>query len=139
MPVPPEYARASDQFYSLLVDARDAAGLGSTHQAYTMLQGVFQTFRRRLDVSDALRFAAVLPPLARALFVADWDVDEPKRPFGDRTEMTEEVRSLRAAHNFSPDTAIRDVVRSVRRHVDEEAFDEVLARLPDGAVQFWES
>ena len=111
MPVPSEYARASDHFYSLLVDARDAAGLGSTHQAYTMLQGVLQVFRRRLDVGDAVRFASVLPPLVRALFVADWDVDEPRRKFGSRVGMTEEVRSLRAAHNFAPGTAIRDVAR----------------------------
>lgn len=138
MPVPPEYARASDQFYSLLVDARDAADLGSTHQAYTMLQGVLQTFRRRLDLSDALCFAAVLPPLVRALFVADWEVDEPKRLFGGRADMTEEVRSLRAAHNFAPDTAIRDVARSIRRHVDERAFAAMLARLPDGAIEFWD-
>lgn len=139
MPVPSEYARASDQFYSLLVDARDASGLGSTHQAYTMVQGVLQAFRRRLDVSDAVRFASVLPPLMRALFVADWDVGEPKRPFGDRAAMTEEVRSLRAAHNFAPSTAIGDVARAIRKHVDERAFDDVLARLPDGAVEFWDS
>lgn len=139
MPVPSEYARASDQFYSLLVDARDAAGLGSTHQAYTMLQGVLQVFRRRLDVGDAIRFASVLPPLARSLFVADWNVDEPKRAFGSREEMTEEAKSLRAAHNFAPDSAIRDVALALRKHVDEDAFDRVLARLPDGAVAFWDS
>ncbi len=139
MPVPSEYARASDRFYSLLVEARDAAGLGSTHQAYTMLQGVLQVFRRRLDVADAIRFAAVLPPLVRALFVADWDVDEPKRKFGDRAGMTEEVRSLRAAHNFAPDTAIGDVARTLRRYVDEETFDRLLAGLPEGAAAFWES
>ncbi len=138
MPVPAEYARASEQFYSLLVDARDAAGLGSTHQAYTMLQGVLQVFRRRLDVDDALRFAAILPPLVRALFVADWDVDEPRRSFGSRVAMTDEVQSLRAAHNFAPDTAIGDVSRALRSYVDEEAFGRMLARLPDGAVEFWE-
>ena len=138
MPVPSEYARASDHFYRLLVDARDAAGLGSTHQAYTMVQGVLQAFRRRLDVDDAVRFAAVLPPLVRALFVADWDVDEPRRPFGSRAEMTDEARSLRAAHNFAPDTAIEDVSRALRNYVDEKAFERTLARLPDGAVEFWE-
>ena len=139
MPVPSEYARASDQFYSLLVDARDSAGLGSTHQAYTMLQGVLQVFRRRLDVGEAIRFASVLPPLVRALFVADWDVDEPRLAFGSRAEMTEEARSLRAAHNFAPDSAIGDVAVALRKYVDEEAFDRLLARLPDGAIAFWDA
>ena len=139
MPVPSEYARASDQFYRLLVDARDSAGLGSTHQAYTMLQGVLQAFRRRLDVDEAIRFASVLPPLVRALFVTDWDVEEPRLTFGNRAGMTEEARSLRAAHNFAPDTAIEDVARALRKHVDEDAFDRVLADLPDGAIAFWET
>jgi hypothetical protein len=40
MPVPSEYQRANDNFYEFLMDARDAAGLGSTRQAYTMVQGV---------------------------------------------------------------------------------------------------
>jgi uncharacterized protein (DUF2267 family) len=81
MPVPPEYQRARDDFYNFLIDARDTAGLSSTHQAYMMVQGVFQTFRRRLDLKDAIRFAGVLPAVLRAIFVADWNTEEPRRPF----------------------------------------------------------
>lgn len=73
MTVPAEYQRARDHLYAFLEDARDTAGLGSTHQAYTMVQGVLQAFRRRLDVRDGIRFAGVLPLGLRALFVADWD------------------------------------------------------------------
>jgi uncharacterized protein (DUF2267 family) len=40
---------------------------------YTMTQGVFQVFRRRLNVTEALRFADTLPPVLRAIFVADWN------------------------------------------------------------------
>lgn len=137
MPVPSEYARAADHFYEFLVDARDASELGSTHQAYTMAQGVFQVFRRRLDIKDAIRFAGVLPAGLRALFITDWDPDEPKRQFEDRVTMTKEVQALRADHNFAPETAIRDVARALRKHVDEEAFNIALARLPEGAVEFW--
>ena len=61
MVVPQEYQRARDDFYNFLLDTRDTAGLGSTHQAYMMVQGVLQTFRRRLDFKDAIRFAGVLP------------------------------------------------------------------------------
>jgi uncharacterized protein (DUF2267 family) len=139
MPVPAEYERASDQFYKLLIDARDSAGLGSTHQAYTMVQGVLQVFRRRLDTRESIRFAATLPPLVRALFVIDWEVDEPRRGFEDRADMTREVQSLRAAHNFAPDTAIKDVARSLKGYVDEAEFDRILATLPDGAIEFWET
>jgi uncharacterized protein (DUF2267 family) len=138
MPVPAEYERASAQFYDYLVAARDTAELWSTHVAYTMTQGVFQVFRRRLSTNDAIAFANALPICLRALFVTDWNLDEERKPFEDRESMTREVKLLRAEHNFSPETAIRDVAQSLRRHVDEEAFDRLLARFPDGAREFWE-
>jgi uncharacterized protein (DUF2267 family) len=138
MPVPAEYQRATDDFYKLLIDARDSAGLTTTNQAYTMVQGVLQAFRRRLGVNEAIRFLSVLPVGVRALFVADWDVNEPKRPFEDRAVMTKEVQALRAEHNFAPETAIRDVATALRRNLDEAAFDRVLATLSHGATEFWQ-
>ena len=138
MPVPAEYQRATDDFYKLLADARDSAGLTTTNQAYTMVQGVLQVFRRRLEVNEAIRFLSVLPVGVRALFVADWDVNEPKRPFEERAVMTKEVRALRDEHNFAPETAIRDVATALRRNLDEAAFDRVLATLPHGATEFWQ-
>jgi len=138
MPVPQEYQRATDHFYKFLIDARDTSGLSSTHQTYTMVQGVFQTFRRRLTLKEAIRFAGVLPPVLRAIFVADWNTDEPVRPFEERGLMTGEVRSLRKDHNFAPDTSIRDVAGALRRNVDENEFNKVLAELPDGSIDFWE-
>jgi len=137
MPVPAEYERASDQFYKYLIDARDTAGLWSTHVTYTMTQGVLQVFRRRLSTKNAIAFANTLPICLRALFVTDWDTDEPMKLFENREVMTEEVKSLRSDHNFSTETAIRDVASALRRHVDEDVFDQLLARLPEGAMGFW--
>ncbi len=56
MLVPAEYERASAKFYEYLVDARDTAGLWSTHVTYTMTQSVFQVFRRRISIKDAIEF-----------------------------------------------------------------------------------
>jgi len=139
MPVPAEYQRASDQFYDYLVDARDTAGFWSTHVTYTMTKGVFQVFRRRLSTKDAIAFANILPICLRALFVSDWDVDEEKKLFTSLEEMTEEVKLLRKDHNFSTETEIKDVAKALRRQVDEEAFDNLLAQLPEGAMEFWQS
>jgi uncharacterized protein (DUF2267 family) len=138
MTVPAQYLSATRDFERLLLDARETSGLVSSPQVYTMIQGVLQTFRRRLSLEDAIRFAGVLPPLTRALFAADWDPEEPRRQFEDRATMTREVQALRPGHNFSPDTGLRDVARALRRNVDEVAFDLLLARLPDGAVEFWQ-
>jgi len=103
-----------------------------------MAQGVLQVFRRRLEVSEAIRFLSVLPVGLRALFVADWDIHDPKRPFEDRAAMTKEAQSLRPLHNFAPETAIHDVAIALRRNVDEATLDRILATLPQGATQFWQ-
>jgi len=139
MPVPIEYKRAGEEFTSFLVDAKNAAGLWSTHVTYTMVEGVFQAFRRRLNVEQAIEFAGVLPIGLRALFVSNWDVGEPKKAFDSRAAMTDEVKSLRPKHNFSTDDAISVVAIALRRHVDEEAFDRILAKLPQGAIDFWQT
>jgi len=137
MPIPSAYQRASLDFDKFMVDARDIAGLATTNMAWNMVVGVLHTFRRRLNVKEAVRFADVLPPVLRAIFVADWNTDEPSLPFDERSAMTREVQSLRAAHNFAPDTAIHDVAMALRRNINEEDLDRVLAGLPQGAADFW--
>jgi len=98
---------------------------------------LFQTFRRRLSTEEAVAFANVLPIALRALFVTDWDPHEERKAFTDRESMTAEVKALRGEHNFSTDSAIRDTAQALRRHVNEEDFDRLLASLPEGAVDFW--
>jgi uncharacterized protein (DUF2267 family) len=135
--IPMEFQHASGDFEAFLRDARDISGLSTRNQTYTMAQAVLVTFRRRLSVIDAIRFANVLPPVLRALFVADWDPEEPQREFTDRAELTLEVQGLRRDHNFSPETAIQDVATALRRHVDQKALNELLERMPSGAAEFW--
>jgi uncharacterized protein (DUF2267 family) len=137
MPVPNEYQRATDDFYSFLLDARDMAGLWSTHVTYTMTQGVFQVFRKRLSIRQSIEFANILPVGLRALFVSDWNMDESKKEFQSREAMTQEVRNLRKEHNFSTDDAIGVIATVLRKHVDEKRLDKVLENFPEGSVEFW--
>jgi uncharacterized protein (DUF2267 family) len=137
MPVPPEYLNSTRVFESFMVDARNESDLNTTNMAYNMVAGVLHTFRRRLSVRDALRFANVLPPAIRALFVADWDIDEKKLKFTDVSTMTQEVKALRAVHNWSPDTSIHDVAVALRRNVNEMDFDKLLSTLPIDAQNYW--
>ena len=132
-----EYRLASQDFDRFLADIASEIGLGSRHQAYTTVQGVFLCFRRRLSIRDAIIFAQVLPAMLRALFVSDWDTDEPPADSWDRDLMTAEVKQLRADHNFSPDTSIRDVAVVVSRYVDADAFRRCLSKLPANARSFW--
>jgi uncharacterized protein (DUF2267 family) len=139
MTIPMELQHASEEFEKFLVCARDVSGLTTRNQTYTMVQAVLYVFRRRLDLKAAIRFADVLPPILRAIFVADWNTDEMPLPFDDRSSMTREVQSIRGDHNFSPDTCIRNVATALRAAVDTTAFDAVLNSLPKGASEFWDA
>lgn len=137
MPMPREYFLASRDFDAFMEEAKTALDHGSHHQTYTTVDAVLQVFRRRLTAAEGLRFASVLPPVIRAIFVKDWEpAGDPPR-FGAREELDKEVRTIRPQHNFAPDGAIGIVATVLRRHVDAEDFERVLATLPDGARDYW--
>jgi uncharacterized protein (DUF2267 family) len=137
MTVPAEYLEASPEFRAFLLDLRDIAGLSTTNQAFTVAEGVLLAFRHRLDTVQVARFADVLPPVLRAIFVTGWDPTAPPAPFGDGEAQTRDVQALRPLHNYAGDTSMRDVARALRRHVDEPRFDRVLATFGPAAVAFW--
>jgi uncharacterized protein (DUF2267 family) len=128
---------ATDKFAAFLNDVKEEAGFGSSHMAYTMAQGVFQVFRRRVDFKDAVVFANVLPVGLRALFIDDWDVDEERMPFTDLEAMNKEVRQLRPDHNFATEKAIQQVAAALKKHVDQEKLRGVLEGISGEAVEFW--
>jgi uncharacterized protein (DUF2267 family) len=65
-----------------------------------MAQGVFQVFRRRLEVDEALGFADAPPPVLRAIFVADWTPSAAKLAFAGGAEMTKDVQALHRSTNL---------------------------------------
>lgn len=138
MTVPMEIQHAGEAFDRFMLRAMVLADLTTRHQTYTMAEGVLRTFRRRLTLKDAVRFAGALPPLLRAIYVSDWDVEAPVLPFGDRRDMTREVQDLRRHHNLAPDNAIAAVALALRETLtDVAAFDRALAVLPAEAAAFW--
>lgn len=137
MTIPLEYARASADFDRFTEELRVALDHTTRHQTYQTIESVLRVFRRRLDTREAIIFAGALPAVLRAVFVTDWDLDEPRRPFADRRELAAEVKDFRRDHDFSPDDAIAQVAAILRRHVDPIAFARTLSRLPPGAVAFW--
>lgn len=138
MPMPHTYRHASREWRAFLDDARDRMRLVSDNSAYTAIQGVFLVFRRRVSVQQGLTFASVLPCVPRAIFVADWDISEPRRPFGSREKMTREAQALRRHHNLTPDNAIEATAWAVRRAVLPAELDRALAACPAQAVEFWQ-
>ena len=137
MPFPAAYKTATEDFDKYLRDAMAVSRLTTRNQVYTMTDAVFRAFRTRLSVEEALRFANVLPPGLRALFVSDW-VPMPPRPWGMRADWMRDVRALRPDHNLSTDTAVSDVAAALRLNVDQAELDHVLMDLPEAARHFWQ-
>ncbi|WP_372837757.1 DUF2267 domain-containing protein [Phaeovulum sp.] len=57
MPMPWAYRHATKDFAAFLEDAKSKLGLDSDNMAYTAVDGVFCTFRRRLSYSEGIAFA----------------------------------------------------------------------------------
>ncbi len=139
MPVPMDYWNASKDFKAFLSDIRDTCMLQTHHQAYHTLRAVLHVFRAHLTVQDALRFADVLPPVTRAIFVEGWAPGAEPAPFPNRERLQAEVKAVRQDHNLAPPTAISDVAQALRRAMDPRDLDRVLRVLPTGAIAFWEA
>jgi uncharacterized protein (DUF2267 family) len=135
--MPMEYAHASQQFDCFVEELRIRLGHETRHQTFQTIQSVLRVFRRRLPVAEGLRFADALPAVLRALFVEDWDIDEPVRSFATLREMNNEVREFRINHDFSPPTAIEDVAFVLRHHVDPIGLHRALQCLSPEASAFW--
>lgn len=137
MPMPWTYRHASKEWRAILDDLKDRMELVSDNAAYTALDGVLRVFRRRLTAQDGLDFASVLPSVPRAIFVAGWQISHPPASFADRATLTREVQQIRPDHNLTPDCAIEATAWTLRRYTNRADLERVLARLPEGAEQFW--
>lgn len=137
MPMPWTYRQATREWQAFVAEARTAMELESDNATYTAVQGVLQAFRRRLTPQQAIDFAQVLPSVLRALFVADWRLDEGPLPAGTRADWTAEAMALRPHHNLTPPNCVAATALALRKSVLREDLDRVLASLPAFATEFW--
>lgn len=137
MTMPLEYALASSDFEAFMTYFMQEANLPTHRRAYHSIRAVLHVFRSHLTTADALKFANVLPPVLRAIFVEDWNPSDDPSPFPGLDNLLLEVKAERRDHNLAHESVLGDAARSLRRHVDEKAFDRVLKRLPEGAARFW--
>jgi len=135
--MPYTYRHASTEYAAFLADARAALNLESDNSTYTAADAVFQVFRRRLTVPQALAFADILPCVLRAISLWRWPPAAPL-PFADRATLTREAQAIRPHHNLTPNNAIEGIALALRRQVLAIDLDRVLATLPAGAAEYWQ-
>ena len=138
MPMPWAYRHATKDWQAFLADAKEALGLTSDNMAYTAVQGVLLTFRRRLAPREVMAFADVLPAVLRAIFVAGWDPLAPPLPWADRATLEAEAGQLRKHHNLTPPEPIAPVARALRRSLRQPDLERVLLRIGPQAQAFWQ-
>ncbi|MBE0555124.1 MAG: DUF2267 domain-containing protein [Rhodobacteraceae bacterium] len=137
MPMPWTYRQATREWQAFLADAREAMDLVTDNVTYTAVEGVLRAFRRRLTPQQAVDFAQVLPSVLRALFVADWRLDEGPVPPGTRADWTTEAQALRPHHNLTPENCVAAIALALRKSVQRADLERVLAGLPPFAAEFW--
>lgn len=137
MPMPWTYRQATREWQAFLIDAKNAMELTSDHSTFTAIEGVLRAFRCRLTPQQAIDFAQVLPSVVRALFVANWQLeDHPKDP-GSRADWTTEAIALRPHHNLTPANCVEATALALRNSVLRDDLDRVLTHLPAFATEFW--
>ncbi|WP_225027321.1 DUF2267 domain-containing protein [Xinfangfangia pollutisoli] len=137
MPMPWTYRQATREWQAFLAIAREEMGLATDNLAYTAVEGVLKAFRRRLTPQQAIDFAQILPSVLRALFIADWRLDEGPLPPGTRADWTQEALALRPHHNLTPPNCVAATALALRKSVLRGDLDRVLAQLPAFAEEFW--
>ena len=137
MPQPWTYRHASQEYRAFLDDIKDRMDLTSDNMAYTAVDGVFQTFRRRLSANDGLLFASCLPSVPRAIFVADWVPQQVPVPWSTRDDLVREAQGLRPNHNLTPPNCIEATAWALRRCIRADDWSRTLERLPTQAQEFW--
>lgn len=137
MPMPWTYRQATREWQAFLAEAKAAMNLDSDNATFTAVEGVLRTYRRRLTPQQSIDFAQVLPSVLRALFVADWQLDEGPLPSGSRKDWTAEAMALRPHHNLTPTSCVAATAVALRKSVQREDLERALATLPAFASDFW--
>ncbi|MBY4894933.1 DUF2267 domain-containing protein [Rhodobacteraceae bacterium N5(2021)] len=136
MPMPWTFRHPQREWTAFLDDVADVLGSPSANVAYTATEGVFRAFRRRLTVDQAVAFAQCLPSVPRALFVQDWQLEDPV-PWAEAATYIAEAKSLRQTHNFASDQVIEAVSFALHRAVGPEYLHKRLQDIGPEAVAFW--
>jgi uncharacterized protein (DUF2267 family) len=138
MTVPQEYVHASRDFDRFMDDFMAISMLETHHRSYAVVRAVLHVFRDHLTVTDALAFSEILPAVLRAIFVENWHPASNPPPFPDRQALIGEVKANRRDHNLATESSISDVATALRRNIDAERLNRLLARLPPGAADYWQ-
>ena len=115
--------------YSWINDLREALGGLPRRDAYQVLRSFLHVLRDRLTVDEVAQLGAQLPMLIRGLYYEGWDPSKtPVKMKPD--EFIERFSQGLTLDEAPPEEALRAAARTLRQHITEGEFQDVLASLP---------
>jgi uncharacterized protein (DUF2267 family) len=107
----------------------DLGGLPRT-DSYDILRAFLHVLRDRLIIDEGAQLSAQLPLLVRGIYYEGWDPSKVPVKM-DRAEFVDRFRSEAALKPpVDPERALQSAANTVRRHITEGEYQEVISSLP---------
>ncbi|MGP1354816.1 MAG: DUF2267 domain-containing protein [Parasphingopyxis sp.] len=107
-------------------------------RAYRLLRSALHVLRDRLQINEAVHFAAELPIFIRGIYYEGW---QPARPRSDHKNADEFVAAVEAAFdtdpNADPEGTVRAVFSVISAHVSAGEIGDIKSCLPEGIRRLW--
>ncbi len=131
--------RSDKDMADFLRDVRDRLGPGvdTDAAALSIVNGVLQTFRRRLTPPQVIAFGDALPAMLRAMLVYRWRVDAVALPFGSRSELIREVHAACSGQMIPALNVIEATAFALWRHCEAADLRLTLSQIGPEALAFW--
>ncbi|MFW5808002.1 MAG: DUF2267 domain-containing protein [Spirochaetota bacterium] len=114
-----------------LNDTEQALHLDSRVNAYNLLRATLHLIRDRIDVGEALDFAAQLPLLLKGVYFDGFTLhDAPKKARSDEELMIMFESEVCESITIQPNDAIAGVLSVIRKHIDRGQFEHVMGQMP---------
>lgn len=120
-----------------LCELRDAAGLETEAQAYSILRAVLQTLRDRLTVDEGAHLASHLPMLIRGVYYEGWKPAQSPVKYRSAGEFLAAVAGRLGNSAVDPELGCRAVLGFLDRKIDRGELDDVRHMLPREVRDLW--
>ena len=114
-------------------------GWEDRHKAYRLMRTALHMIRDRLPVTEAAQLAAQLPMLMRGIYYEGWRPSAVPVKVRHADEFLEPLREAFSQEpDFDAETAFREFVAVMRRHISEGEFEDVYQSMPHDIRRLWE-
>ena len=117
--------------YAWINEVSEELGGLSRREAYHVLRGMLHVLRDRLSIDEAVQLGAQLPMLVRGFYYEGWDPSRTPVKLR-REEFVGRFAQEAGLADLAPaEEVLQAAARTLRRHVTEGEYEDVLVSLPE--------